>query len=485
MTSSTVKEVQPDTNSHQWRYHITPDLRMLPSKLSFMFFYGSHACYIMYFNIFFTSVGLTASQAGQISGIHALSSLLGAPLWGLLADYTGKRKVLMLVSSIIKLCLIFPLPWIAEYVNYIDMRQHEKFRHDKELQHVKYCTTLCGDDTMFHVMMSMLIASGPLILAITSFLDSFVMNLVKSSTKETDFGRQRLFGSIGFGSASLIAGYAVDNYTNKYLSVYTAAFYVFLPLWLLFIPLAFYVAMVSELETAVKPQYLHAFPERKNEQRSLTMSVLKTCGTLPNMIFLFTVFLTGICNGLMIGFFYLYMKRELSSSNTVMGVSIAFGNLGELFMFPVSYKLIKMVGTIPCLISGIFAYFLRYIFLSIITDPWLSLPIQLLNAFCFALFIAAAIEHVVKISPKEICTTMVSIVNALKFGFGILVANMAGGATYDSYGGRMLFKGMAFICLAWTCFMIIYYYGDKLFRTLCVSVNDDKKDTKSSLNHRD
>ena len=196
------------------------------------------------------------------------------------------------------------------------------------------------------------------------------------------------------------------------------------------------------------------------------MSVLKTCGTLPNMIFLLTVFLTGICNGLMIGFFFLYMDQELNSSKTIMGLSMAFGNLGEIFIFPVSYKLIKMVGTIPCLISGIFAYFLRYIFLSIITNPWLTLPIQLLNAFCFALFVAAAIEHVVRISPKEICTTMVSIVNALKFGFGILIANMAGGATYDSYGGRVLFKGMAYICLAWTGLMIIYYYGGKLCRKI-------------------
>ena len=122
---------------------------------------------------------------------------------------------------------------------------------------------------MFYVMVSMLIASGPLILAVTSFLDSFVMNLVKSSTKETDFGRQRLFGSIGFGSASLIAGYAVDNYHNKYLSDYTAAFYVFLPLWLLFIPLAFYVAMVSETETGVKPRYLHPSPAIKNNNKPL------------------------------------------------------------------------------------------------------------------------------------------------------------------------------------------------------------------------
>ena len=215
------------------------------------------------------------------------------------------------------------------------------------------------------------------------------------------------------------------------------------------------------------PQILDDDAALKNaKNKSLTMSVIKTCGTLPNMIFLVTVFLTGICNGLMIGFFFLYMDQELNSSKTIMGLSMAFGNLGEIFIFPVSYKLIKMVGTIPCLISGIFAYFLQYIFLSIITNSWLTLPIQLLNAFCFALFIAAAIEHVVRISPKEICTTMVSIVNALKFGFGILVANMAGGTTYDSYGGRMLFQGTAYICLAWTGLMIIYYYGSILCRNL-------------------
>ena len=130
---------------------------MLPSKMAFMFFYGSHACNLMYLNVFFTSIGLTATQAGQITGLQAISSLIGALLWGIIADYTGRRKVLMLLLSTGLICLIFPLSWVAGYVNNLVAQNGanitSSFNRTENTLHPKYCTTECGDNTMFYTMM--------------------------------------------------------------------------------------------------------------------------------------------------------------------------------------------------------------------------------------------------------------------------------------------------------------------------------------------
>ncbi|XP_066932286.1 major facilitator superfamily domain-containing protein 6-like [Clytia hemisphaerica] len=469
----------PEENSSQpanrMLQFFTPDLRMVPSKLSYLFFYGAQACYITYFNVFFTSLGLTATQAGLITGLRAIPAFIGAPLWGMLADYTGQRKALLLLLSVMHLSMVFPMPWIAKHVNDFELGKNHTSYNNGTITYIdiKYCTAECGDSTMFYVMMSVMLASGFVELAIGSFLDSFVMNLVEKSTKKTNFGRQRLFGAIGFAATSFVAGIFVDRYEDEYLSDYTAAFYVFFPIFLIFIPISFYVAYEAEIKPSTGGPV--------SSTKSLLKPVLKTCGSVSNIIFLITVLLSGICLGSVLGFIFLYMENELSSSKTAMGLSIVVGNIGEVLMFPASHKIIKTIGDIPCLISGIFSYFLRFLLMSVVTNQWVMLPIQLLHSFGFALFFAAAIERVEKISPKEIHTTMVSIVNGLKFGFGILIANMAGGATYDRYGGKVLFRGMAFICLGWSCVMVFYFYGSMLIDRLRKTPDNDTKQNIEEL----
>ena len=91
-------------------------------------------------------------------------------------------------------------------------------------------------------------------MAIEALCSYIVCSYIKKtcSPKETDFGRQRLFGSIGFGGASFIAGCAVDHFHDERLSEYTAAFYVILPFCLVFIPFMFHVAWTSEIDSSVE-----------------------------------------------------------------------------------------------------------------------------------------------------------------------------------------------------------------------------------------
>ena len=42
-----------DASTSRIKQFFIPDLRMVPSKLSYLFFYGGQACYMTYFNVFF------------------------------------------------------------------------------------------------------------------------------------------------------------------------------------------------------------------------------------------------------------------------------------------------------------------------------------------------------------------------------------------------------------------------------------------------
>ena len=64
------------------------DIYMIPCKILFLLYGGITGSIAPYINIFFVSVGLSASQAGVLTGIPFISATIASPLWGLLADYT-------------------------------------------------------------------------------------------------------------------------------------------------------------------------------------------------------------------------------------------------------------------------------------------------------------------------------------------------------------------------------------------------------------
>ena len=90
--------------------------------------------------------------------------------------------------------------------------------------------------------------------------------------------------------------------------------------------------------------------------------------------------------------------------------------------------------------------------------------IQLLNAFELPLSFTAMMEHIFKISPKEIRMTMNAIMTAMYFQFSALVGYICGSKIYEVYGGANLFFGHALICGTWAVLMIMYHGRVKIAR---------------------
>ena len=90
---------------------------MLPSKLTYLFLWGLLYSYGPFLYVFFISVGLTASQAGLITGLRYLVSFIAGPVWAALADYTGRHRLIYCLLCIGTIISVFPMPWIAEWAN--------------------------------------------------------------------------------------------------------------------------------------------------------------------------------------------------------------------------------------------------------------------------------------------------------------------------------------------------------------------------------
>ena len=452
----------------------TIDRRMIPSKLLYILSDGLFGCHTPFLNIFFISVGLTASQAGFISGIRFVSSALAGPVWGILVDYTGRRRIIMVALCLGSLVSFFPMPWIARIIH-----PQVKYTFHNSTRNNSFQMTNDGIDagkhteiiTLLYVFLAITVFGSVFVMSLPGYVESIVMKVVKSNGR--NYGAQKLFASVGFAAGNLLAGFAADHYKHPGMSNYTAAFYLYLPICLLLIPAGCYVVnqgnweMVKGVEDMEDMEKITETQDRKvgktNMENSISREVFLVLKRFDVLIFLMTVFIGGLGSSIMISFSYIFLRTEMNISKTRMTFVFATESVTNVLTFPSSSIIIKKMGTIACITIGMLLSFVRLLSISYATKLWQVALIQMFYGFGFALSWAAIIEHTHKISPKEIHATMVHIVCTISQSISAIIVNMAGGVLYDRFGGRILFRCGGALCGAWTIFMVMYY-GGKYFK---------------------
>ena len=473
------------------RSWFSTNIRMLPAKFACTLFGGILGLHIPFLNIFLTSVGLSTGQAGFISGIRYVASSISGPLWGMLADYTGRRKLIMVFLCLGSAFPIFTMPWIANAIYplvnndtcvsqrnitnntllTITNKECEEERHDKL-------------KTLFYVLLAIVVFGSMFVMFMPVYVDAIVMSVVKTDENNASYGAQRNFASLGFSMFTFLGGWAADKYKYPGMSHYTAVFYMYVPLCLLLIPVGCYlVEQRKKGEEEIVRENMETKRRTKQIDRgasswenSISKKVLILFKKFDVVFFMITVFINGLANNLFVSFSLLLVQDTMNVSKTEMTLITVTGTLSELLIFPITSKLIKKLGgTSPCIIIGTFSYFIRFLSMSYVSTFWIIVLLQMLHGIGFALTWAAMMEYTHKISPKDIVLTMFGILNCLYFSFSGIIGNMVGGIVYETYSGRILFRSVAAICGVWTGLMVIYYGAKylKKRRSCLVSENEN------------
>jgi len=446
------------------------DKRMIPSKVSYILYLASCGAWWPYMMVFLTSIGLTPFEGGLVICVRTLVSTFAGPFWGFLSDSTGREKLIYTILVIGVIVTAFPAPFIAWSLNDFDRQQASVIRNgssnlnttlQKDTDLEKYCTSNCGDNLMLYAMLGLFSAMGIFEYTLPGFLDSNVMKIIESNKKKTDFGRQRLFGAIGFAIGSFSSGAASESFTHKHLSDYTGSLIVFLPFALLGLPFYWIVSW----QARDFHQQNHSKTEIEKSSSELAMLTLKTCFKPYNAVFLASILVQCTVLGFQFSFLFLHMKDNMHSNQMAMGLSISVSNIAEAVLLLFTSMLIRRFGDMQCYIFGMFSNGVRFILLAYCTNPWLTLPIQLLHSFGFALNYAAQVEIVHKISPKEISTTMFGISMTLSFSLSNVIGTVIGGWVYGHYGGVFLFMAAGALLVGWSFMITLYYFSCNTCRT--------------------
>ncbi|XP_063373911.1 major facilitator superfamily domain-containing protein 6 [Cydia amplana] len=278
---------------------------------------------------------------------------------------------------------------------------------------------------MFFVLMAL---SWVGMAVVVTFADAICFNIL--GAKVSQYGKQRLWGSVGWGIFSLLTGALIDVFSEGEYKNYAVAFVLM------------FVFMLGDV-------IVSCFI--KIESTKMSVSILADVGTLlsslPTVIFFLWTIAVGLCTGLLWSFLFWHLE-DISKQNgggseydkTLQGLVSAIQTFGgEIpFMF-VSGFILKRLGHINMMTIVLFAFGVRFILYSLLSNAWWVLPIEMFQGITFGMFYPTMASYAKVVSPLGTETTVQGLTGAIFEGVGTSLGSFIGGLLYDQYGSWKTF----------------------------------------------
>ncbi len=367
------------------RLHI--DRALLPPKLFYFGWFLALGTFSPFIVLYYHSRSLSDAQVGLLLALPGAAQIVAGPLWGLLADVFRFRRLLLPLAVLGSGLAGASLGAVAGYGPIL---------------------ALAACLALFNA-------------AVAPLADSATLALL--GERRERYGAQRVWGAVGWGATTAIAGVAVQR--------------LGLPLIFTLFPLA---TIAAASAAALLPPA--ALPPR--------IDLLASIGLLLRdrrwSTFLGGGLLIGCASSLLYGFLPLYLQR-LGGRNDQVGLSFAIGSISEIPMMALSPLLLARFAPRTLLTLSGCAYALRMLIFVFAPNPEVILAAQLLHGPCFALLWTAGVLEAQRIAPPGLATTGQSLFSVAVFGVATVIANLAAGVVVQVAGFHALFGGAAVIAL--------------------------------------
>ena len=344
-------------------------------------------------------VGLSLSNIGLMMSVLPLISVFFQPIWGGVADVTGKRRGvlqgLMLAAALVTFAItMFTKSYIV--VGFYFM----------------YQVFLCGQ--------------GPL-------TDSIAIQIAEDTPKAS-FGFIRIWGSIGYAVGAIIVAF-IANQMGLRWSFYTAS-------------LAFFIGFV--LTRGIKETRIVT---AKSHFKADLKTLLKEKKYLFILIYSFLLVGGVFSSDQYLGLFIRSVDIDVSMIGVLTFISVCF----EVpFMF-YSKRLIEKLNPYKLLLLMNIIAVARMFILSISSSIPFFLLAGILRGIIVGIFIPLFIELICEITPKAVVTSAVAIYTAVSSGIANFIFTLTGGILAEQLGYQTLYLSyglMMLIPLVMAAFMM-------------------------------
>lgn len=339
---------------------------------------------------YFKTLGFSGAQAGVLLAVGPTFSLFMPPLWGQLADRTGRPGLLLLVTT---------LGGVAGY-------------------------GLLAQATSFTGALLALSVHALFATSISSMADTLALHHVQQHGGT--YAAIRAWGSLGFVVASLPFGFLVREVDRATVLV----------------PLALLAAsaLACGLTLARTPGRTHEGP-----RPSLT-SALALARRPEISLFLVATALHWVACAPYHGSLAPHVK-DLGLPPWVVGASSSVGVLSEVVVMSTWHRWGSRVDPRKLLVGVFLVSAARWLMMAAVNDPLVLVAVAGLHGLTFGAFYLASVEWMSRHAPGSLRATAQALFVAATFGVGGIVGYRAAGQLYDALGGHRLFAVAAGLAL--------------------------------------
>ncbi|MNH87799.1 putative nucleoside transporter YegT [compost metagenome] len=353
------------------------------------------AVFIPFLPVYLSEQGLNPAQIGFVVGSGGFITIIAQPLWGMISDRTKTiRKVLLLL-------LVFST--LLGYLLY--------------------------DSSSYTLLITYAMLLYFFLMPIDPLTES--LNFRVGEAAGVSYGSIRTYGALGYAVMSLAAGYIMTGYGAHSLAYLFAFIGV----------IGFIISLTM--------------PDAPVAGKPVTLASLKTfLGNRETLLFLVLVFISSVPARMNDTFLGVYI-RELGGNSELVGQAWFLAAGSEIVVFALSFWWMRKGHELMIIsIAGAF-YFLRFFISAWVIDPHLLVFVQVLQIVTFPIFYSAAIQYLYRIAPVEWRATSQTVLALLFFGVSGIIASYAGGAIYETFGGKTLFLAISVMSFIGMLFGIV------------------------------
>ena len=377
---------------------------MIIARLFYFTIFAALAFLLPFLSLYYQKeLGLSGSQIGFLTGLAPIVSLIGASIWGGIADATRKHKVILLMA--------IAGVWLSVFAIY--------------------------RSTSFLFLSVAVVLYAFLSSPVLPIVDNAVMTLL--GDRRDRYGLERVWGSVGWGVAAVFAGILIQRWGLHW------AFYGFFILY----GLLFLVAL--------------RFPVPEVSIASRFWSGLRQLITNRRwVIFLLLALVEGLSLAIFLNFLFLHLS-DMGSSRTMMSLSLTFATFSEIPVFLVGHKLLRRWTPVQLLAMAVLITAVRALLYVGMTAPWQVLVISLLHGPGFAVMWTAGVAYSNEAAPKGLGTTALAVFSGMTFGLGSALGSVTGGWLYQHVSSTAPFLWAA-VALVLALIPFVWVHRASIFR---------------------
>ena len=363
---------------------------MNKAKLFYFIYYGAMAALTPFLTLYYQSLGLSGTQIGLLAGLVPLTGMLSGTLWNATADATRRYRAILLTA--------IAGTWVA---------------------------------TLFVSRAGGLAALLPLVL-INAFFAAPIGSLIDSSVvamlgeNRADYGRVRLWGSVGWGLSALLVGPVLERAGLSWAFTVNLALLAVVFLIGLRVPLA-------QTQPAAGSTFRGSLRILLADSRYLTL--------------LFVALVFGMSLSMVLSYLFLHM-RTMGAGESLMAVTLTAATVSEVPFLFLAGRLLRRFGVSRVMAVALALMAARAFAYAWIPSPGWVVVINLFHGPTYALFWAAGVAESNRVAPPGLGATAQGAFASAMFGLGSSLGNLSGGVIYDRFGAPFLFQSVGWLLLA-------------------------------------